>query len=163
MTNSGHVLSHGTINSSVKRLSVCSYIWFITHSYLLPVGTQERDNGLEAMKLNDQNFHRSLENAIIFGKPCLLENAGEDLDPALEPILLQQVITSTHTHTFITKRHQASQTSAINLHLFALRHSGNKAALGWSNTSLTMKALSCTSLPNCRTHTTHQRSPPKSH
>ncbi|XP_036957739.1 dynein heavy chain 1, axonemal isoform X2 [Acanthopagrus latus] len=54
------------------------------------IKNMERDNGLEAMKLNDQNFHRSLENAIIFGKPCLLENAGEDLDPALEPILLQQ-------------------------------------------------------------------------
>lgn len=56
------------------------------------------------MKLNDQNFHRSLENAIIFGKPCLLENAGEDLDPALEPILLQQVITSTHTHTHLLQK-----------------------------------------------------------
>ncbi|XP_030276430.1 dynein heavy chain 1, axonemal [Sparus aurata] len=54
------------------------------------IKNMERDNGLEAMKLSDQNFHRSLENAIIFGKPCLLENAGEELDPALESILLQQ-------------------------------------------------------------------------
>ncbi|XP_041639844.1 dynein heavy chain 1, axonemal [Cheilinus undulatus] len=50
----------------------------------------ERDNGLEAMKLSDQDFLRSLENAIRFGKPCLLENVGEELDPALEPVLLQQ-------------------------------------------------------------------------
>ena len=26
-----------------------------------------------------------------FGKPCLLENVAEELDPALEPILLKQV------------------------------------------------------------------------
>lgn len=34
---------------------------------------------------------RSLENAVRFGKPCLLENVGEELDPALEPILLKQI------------------------------------------------------------------------
>ena len=43
------------------------------------------------MKLTDKDFLRSLENAVRFGKPCLLENVGEELDPALEPILLQQV------------------------------------------------------------------------
>ncbi|XP_054472107.1 dynein axonemal heavy chain 1 [Anoplopoma fimbria] len=50
----------------------------------------EQDNGLEVMKLSDRDFLRSLENAIRFGKPCLLENIGEELDPALEPVLLQQ-------------------------------------------------------------------------
>lgn len=58
---------------------------------MLPVAIQERDNGLEVMKLSDRDFLRSLENAIRFGKPCLLENVGEELDPALEPVLLQQV------------------------------------------------------------------------
>ena len=43
------------------------------------------------MKLSDRDFLRSLENAIRFGKPCLLENVGEELDPALEPVLLRQV------------------------------------------------------------------------
>ena len=32
-----------------------------------------------------------MENAVRFGKPCLLENVAEELDPALEPILLKQV------------------------------------------------------------------------
>ncbi|KAI3369512.1 hypothetical protein L3Q82_007723 [Scortum barcoo] len=50
----------------------------------------ERENGLEVMKLSGRDFLRSLENAIRFGKPCLLENVGEELDPALEPVLLQQ-------------------------------------------------------------------------
>ena len=43
------------------------------------------------IKLSDRDFLRSLENAIRFGKPCLLENVREELDPALEPILLKQV------------------------------------------------------------------------
>lgn len=44
------------------------------------------------MKLSDRDFLRSLENAIRFGKPCLLENVGEELDPALDPVLMRQVM-----------------------------------------------------------------------
>ncbi|KAM6980842.1 dynein axonemal heavy chain 1 [Aplochiton taeniatus] len=54
------------------------------------IKNMERENGLDVMKLSDRDFLRSLENAIRFGKPCLLENIGEDLDPALEPVLLRQ-------------------------------------------------------------------------
>lgn len=61
---------------------------------------QEQDNGMEIIKLSDRDFLRSLENTIRFGKPCLLENVGEELDPALEPVLLQQVNTPTHTPSF---------------------------------------------------------------
>uniref|UniRef100_A0A4W3IMR6 Dynein axonemal heavy chain 1 n=1 Tax=Callorhinchus milii TaxID=7868 RepID=A0A4W3IMR6_CALMI len=50
----------------------------------------EKDNGLDIFKLSDHDFLRSLENSIRFGKPCLLENVREELDPALEPILLKQ-------------------------------------------------------------------------
>ncbi|XP_068759640.1 dynein axonemal heavy chain 1-like [Montipora capricornis] len=50
----------------------------------------EKDAGLDVIKLSDRDFLRSLENAVRFGKPCLLENVGEELDPALEPILLKQ-------------------------------------------------------------------------
>jgi dynein heavy chain len=34
---------------------------------------------------------RALENAVQFGRPVLLENVGEELDPALEPLLAKQV------------------------------------------------------------------------
>ncbi|XP_066265765.1 dynein axonemal heavy chain 1-like isoform X2 [Branchiostoma lanceolatum] len=54
------------------------------------VKNMEKDNGLDVMKLTDRDFLRSLENAVRFGKPCLLENVGEEMDPALEPILLKQ-------------------------------------------------------------------------
>ncbi|XP_045153350.1 dynein axonemal heavy chain 1 [Echinops telfairi] len=54
------------------------------------IRNMEKDNGLDVFKLSDRDFLRSLENAIRFGKPCLLENVGEELDPALEPVLLKQ-------------------------------------------------------------------------
>ncbi|XP_077969677.1 dynein axonemal heavy chain 1-like isoform X2 [Styela clava] len=54
------------------------------------VKAMERENGLDVIKLTDRDFLRSLENAVRFGKPMLLENVMEELDPALEPILLKQ-------------------------------------------------------------------------
>nr|XP_019941835.1 PREDICTED: dynein heavy chain 1, axonemal [Paralichthys olivaceus] len=54
------------------------------------IKNKEKENGLEVIKLSDRDFLRSLENTIRFGKPCLLENVGEELDPALDPVLLQQ-------------------------------------------------------------------------
>ncbi len=35
------------------------------------------------MKLSDRDYLRTLENSIRFGKPCLLENVGIDMDPGL--------------------------------------------------------------------------------
>ena len=45
---------------------------------------------LSIIKLSDSDFLRTLENAIQFGKPVLLENVLEELDPSLSPILLKQ-------------------------------------------------------------------------
>jgi dynein heavy chain len=46
---------------------------------------------LQVCKLSESNFLRTLENGIRFGKPVLLENVQEELDPGLEPVLLKQV------------------------------------------------------------------------
>ncbi|KAI1890876.1 hypothetical protein AGOR_G00158120 [Albula goreensis] len=54
------------------------------------IKNMERENGLDVMKLSDKDLLRGLENAIRFGKPFLLENVGEELDPALEPVLLRE-------------------------------------------------------------------------
>ena len=50
--------------------------------------------GLISFKLSDGDFARSLENALQFGNPTLLENVLEELDPMLEPVLLKQVFKS---------------------------------------------------------------------
>jgi len=55
------------------------------------IRNMESENGLEIIKLSDREFLRSLENAIRFGKPVLLENVDETLDPALEPILAKKI------------------------------------------------------------------------
>ncbi|XP_053383461.1 dynein axonemal heavy chain 3-like [Mercenaria mercenaria] len=47
----------------------------------------ERQSNLGVLKLSDANYLRSLENAIQFGSPILIENVGEELDPILEPVL----------------------------------------------------------------------------
>lgn len=50
----------------------------------------EKDAELLVIKLSDGNYMRTLENAVQFGKPVLLENVGDTLDAALEPLLLKQ-------------------------------------------------------------------------
>ena len=47
-------------------------------------------NDIDVIKLSDKNFLRTLENGVRFGRWVLLENIGEQLDAALEPLLLQQ-------------------------------------------------------------------------
>uniref|UniRef100_K3WBA0 Uncharacterized protein n=1 Tax=Globisporangium ultimum (strain ATCC 200006 / CBS 805.95 / DAOM BR144) TaxID=431595 RepID=K3WBA0_GLOUD len=54
------------------------------------IRNMEEDNKLTVIKLTDGDYMRTLENAIQFGTPVLLENVGEELDPSLEPLLLKQ-------------------------------------------------------------------------
>jgi len=55
------------------------------------VKNMEKANNLQVVKLTDGDYLRTLENAIQFGLPVLLENVGEELDPSLEPLLLKQI------------------------------------------------------------------------
>jgi len=54
------------------------------------IRNMEKDRGLIVVKLTDANFLRTLENAMPFGKPVLMENVGEALDASLESLLLKQ-------------------------------------------------------------------------
>uniref|UniRef100_A0A3B1IPW2 Uncharacterized protein n=1 Tax=Astyanax mexicanus TaxID=7994 RepID=A0A3B1IPW2_ASTMX len=54
------------------------------------IKNMEKANKLSVIKLSNSNYVRTLENAIQFGTPVLLENVGEELDAVLEPVLLKQ-------------------------------------------------------------------------
>lgn len=64
------------------------------NKFVKGMGKSLAKNGMDVVKLTD-NFTRTLENAIRFGKWVLIENIGNELDPALEPVLLRQVRTRT--------------------------------------------------------------------
>eukprot|EP00955_Chlamydomonas_euryale_P071122 360969-Chlamydomonas_euryale.AAC.1 len=51
----------------------------------------EGRNGLRVVKPTDPTFLRALENSIRIGSPLLVEDVGEALDPALEPLLQKAV------------------------------------------------------------------------
>jgi len=61
------------------------------NKFIKNLGKDEAESGLDVFKMSDSTLLRNLELGIQFGKWVLIENVGEDLDPALEPILLKQV------------------------------------------------------------------------
>eukprot|EP00796_Vickermania_ingenoplastis_P008354 gene8354-5852_t len=48
-----------------------------------------RDDNLQVCKASDDKFMKTIENSIRLGLPCLLENVGNSLEAALEPVLLK--------------------------------------------------------------------------
>lgn len=50
-----------------------------------------KDEQMEIVKLTDDTLVRSLENSIRFGRPLLIENVPEELDPILDPVLQNQI------------------------------------------------------------------------
>ncbi len=58
------------------------------------IRNKERESGLKIIKLSDPSFLRTLENCVRIGMPILLEDLSEQIDPALEPILLKQTFLS---------------------------------------------------------------------
>lgn len=52
---------------------------------------KEEKNGVAITTMRDPNLLRILENCIRLGKPLLLEDLGETIEPALEPVLQKAV------------------------------------------------------------------------
>jgi dynein heavy chain len=52
---------------------------------------KEEKNGVAITTMRDGNLLRTLENCIRLGKPLLLEDLSESIEPALEPVLQKAV------------------------------------------------------------------------
>ncbi|KPI89879.1 dynein heavy chain putative dynein heavy chain point mutation [Leptomonas seymouri] len=55
------------------------------------IRNRERDNQLVVLRLSEKDYLRTIRQAIIDGRPVLLENVEETLDPMLDNLLLKQL------------------------------------------------------------------------
>lgn len=77
-------IDNGIIVSNSNRWSLCIDPQAQANKW---IRNMEKDHNLQVIRMTDGNYVRTLENAIQFGWPVLLENVAETLDPVLEPIL----------------------------------------------------------------------------
>ena len=56
------------------------------------VKNMEKEAGLKIVTLKQSDFLRTLENAITFGQPVLMQEVEEELDPSLEPIMSKAIV-----------------------------------------------------------------------
>lgn len=87
-----HSVENGIIMSRGRRYPLLIDPQGQANRYIKNMGkdTSMCPNDIDIVKLSDKNFLRTLENGVRFGRWVLLENIGEELDAALEPLLLQQ-------------------------------------------------------------------------
>jgi dynein heavy chain len=58
-----------------------------------------KENNIKILKFSEEKYLKFLEGAISQGHPVLIENVGEELDPAIEPLLQKQIIKKGATMT----------------------------------------------------------------
>jgi hypothetical protein len=56
------------------------------------IKNREEKNALRVTGLGEKMFRNHLEDALSYGKPMLIENIEEDLDPMLDPVLEKRVV-----------------------------------------------------------------------
>lgn len=47
----------------------------------------EKEKQIKIVKFSDGNYLKVLESSISLGNPVMIENVGEEMDPAIEPLL----------------------------------------------------------------------------
>ena len=56
------------------------------------IKNREEQNQLRGATLTDKMFRNHLEDCLTYGKPMLIENIEEELDPILDPVLEKRVV-----------------------------------------------------------------------
>jgi dynein heavy chain len=56
------------------------------------IKTMEKESGIKVFKFSDSSYLKHLESGIRMGTPVVIENIGEDMDPAIEPLLQKQIV-----------------------------------------------------------------------
>jgi dynein heavy chain len=87
-------IENGIIIDKSRRWSLMIDPQTQANKYIKNLGKEHHEEGIDVVKMSDTNLMRTLEIAIQHGKWVLVENVGKELDPSLEPILLQQVVKS---------------------------------------------------------------------
>lgn len=62
------------------------------------IKNREEANQLKTTQLNDKLFRNHLEECLAFGRPLLIENIEEELDPLLDPVLERRLIKKGKTY-----------------------------------------------------------------
>jgi dynein heavy chain len=92
LPNDNLSVENGIIIATARRWPLMIDPQRQANKYIKTYGKVASEGGMSTCKLSDPGLLQTVELGIQFGKWVLLENIGENLDPALEPVLQQQKI-----------------------------------------------------------------------
>jgi len=94
----GFSTENGVMVTRGNRWALCVDPQFQANKWIKNL---EKAQGLKIVDLKMGDWMRQMENALQFGQPVLIQDVGEELDPALEPVLSKAV--TKKGNTFLIK------------------------------------------------------------
>jgi len=78
---------NGILTTQAERYSLCIDPQQQANKWIKNL---EKDNKLSLLKFGTGNFLREVTAAVRIGRPCMVEDVEETIDPAIDPILMKQ-------------------------------------------------------------------------